>query len=61
MATKRGKKVDQKHYKKRIPAFRIAHFLKKKKKKERKKKKRSIALSFFSKNLWDKPGFFFVA
>ena len=28
---KKKKKVGQKHYKKRIPAFRIAHFLKKKK------------------------------
>ena len=34
------KKVGQKHYKKRIPAFRIAHFL---------KKKNRTALSFFGK------------
>ena len=47
------KKVGQKHYKKRIPAFRIAHFLK--------KKKNRTALSFFGKCSWDKLFFFFWA
>ena len=49
-AAKIKKKVGQKHYKKRIPAFRIAHFL---------KKKKSIALSVLGKSSWDKPFFFF--
>ena len=46
------KKVGQKHFKKRIPVFCIAHFL------EKQNKKR-IALGFFGKSLRDKPFFFF--
>ena len=40
------RKQNKNPMKKRIPAFRIAHFLKKKRN-EKKKKKISIALSFF--------------
>ena len=44
-AAKKKKKVAQKRYKKRIPAFRIAHFLKKI------KKKKCIVLSILGKSL----------
>ena len=51
---KKKKKVDQKHYKKRIPASRIVHFVKKKK-----KKKESIALTVFGEVCETNLFFFF--
>ena len=52
--TAKEKKVGQKHYKKN---FCISHCSVSKKR----NKKKNIALSFFDKNLWDKPFFFFFA
>ena len=46
---KKKRKVGQKHHKKSIQAFHMAHFL----------KNRSILHSIFAKCMWDKPFFFF--